>query len=340
MKKFGQQGVTLVEMFIAVGYSAVLASAVMTARSFVAKQTVRNTDKAYATQKAIQMFEELKALVNGTEKSGVNVLDQYTDGSLYNNILTTDKIVDTGLTSANPADPLSGNRLTNGNWRYMRQVQVNRVANDPYTRQVIVKVWRYASDANPTQPGELLGEVGGMLRTISSVFPPTQVFNVYVLALSNVLGWFTTVPTMQTVFNSVASDIQARNPGLELRTHFIEQSGYGRDPLYKPYINSANSGNYCDQFAIPYVYFYPGLIDDDTGSTQTFFSDSQMVSIGNMLVDGSANSPPFGNYTVSDMYNTDMRYPDELVATRRCRRPRWRRGLRSRKYPTACSWNR
>ncbi|HEY5038683.1 MAG TPA: prepilin-type N-terminal cleavage/methylation domain-containing protein, partial [bacterium] len=115
MKRLNQSGYNLVELIIAVGILATLASTVMVARTFMAKQTVRTNDKAYATQKAIQMFEELKALVNGGEKQGVNVLDQYSDGSAFNNVLTTDKNVDVfPVANAKPDDPLSGNKNSNG----------------------------------------------------------------------------------------------------------------------------------------------------------------------------------------------------------------------------------
>src|SRR5581483_6550297 len=179
MRKLNQSGFNLVELMIAVGILAGLASSVMMARSYMTRVTVKNTDKAYATQKAVQMYEELRSLVNGNEKLGVSVLDDYSDGSKFDNVLTTDSTVDTKLPGANPADPLSANIKSNGNWRFLRQIQVNRVANDANARQVIIKVWRYASDQNPTLTGDLLATVAGMLRTISSVFPPTQVQDVY-----------------------------------------------------------------------------------------------------------------------------------------------------------------
>src|ERR1035438_4604452 len=240
MKKLNQGGYNLVELMIAVGILATLASSVLMARFLMGKQTVRITDKSYATQKAIQMFEELKALVNGNEKAGVNVLDQYSDGTKFNTVLTTDKNVDViPPTVPNPADPLSGNRTSNGNWRYLRQVSITRFANDPYTRQVLIKVWLYQSDANPTQPGELLAEVGGNLRTITNVFPPTQVMDVYILAINNIAAWWAHEPVLYQTFQNIISDIQGRNPGLEIRPHYITRSSYGRDPQYVPFINQS-----------------------------------------------------------------------------------------------------
>lgn len=327
MKRLNQSGYNLVELIIAVGILATLASTVMVARTFMAKQTVRTNDKAYATQKAIQMFEELKALVNGGEKQGVNVLDQYSDGSAFNNVLTTDKNVDVfPVANAKPDDPLSGNKNSNGHWRYLRQVQVNRVANDPFARQVIIKVWLFASDANPGQPGELLAEVGGVLRTLTSVFPPTQVMDIYVLAVNNIAAWWAAEPVLYQTFKSICDDIQGRNPGLELRPHFITRSSYGRDSQYIPYINSASAADSGVLGGIiPKVYFYPGLVPQDAPSNgcgcEADFYDPSPFGVqvtGNFNVDGTTNytSGQFSgcpNYSVADQYNNSMRYPDELV---------------------------
>jgi len=317
MRKLNSQGYTFVELLIAVAILGVMVSGVILARSFMAKQTVSAGDQAYATQKAIQMFEELKGLVNGQEKQGVAVLDNYTDGTSYNTVLTTDKTVDTSPpSSGNAGDALSGNKLTNGHWRYLRQVQINRMANDPNVREVVIKVWLYATDSSPKTPGKLLATEAGLLRTISNVFSPTQVFDVYILALSNVLGWFTKVPSMQSTFSTVLSDMQSRNPGLEVRAHYITQTGFGRDPLYKPFINQDNPTTATGAF--PWVYFYPGLTIDQTGGysgPDTFFDGDQVAKDGNILTDHGGNPSVINSagFAVCDAFNTDMRYPDELA---------------------------
>ncbi|HTC20266.1 MAG TPA: hypothetical protein VK859_05415, partial [bacterium] len=318
MKKMNQAGYNLVEFMIAVGILAAMASSVIMARSFMAKQTVNNTDKAYATQKAVQMFEELRTLVNGNEKLGVSVLDDYSDGTAYNTILTTDKTVDTGLPAANPADPLSKNIKTDGNWRYLRQVQVNRQANDPNSRQVIIKVWRYASDQNPTEPGVLLATVGGMLRTLSNLFPPSQTYDLYVIAVQNIPAWWGTLPSLYPYMQAVINDIQGRNPGLILRTHFITHSAYGRDLQYVPFSNqNTPAGNQ----PISWVYFYPGLVVGDSGVSMPYYDPSAngLQQTGVFNVDGTAIPPSTSmfpgcpNYPVADQYNNAMRYPDEVA---------------------------
>ena len=329
MRRLDQGGMSLIELLIAVGILAVMASSVMMARGFIAKQSVLTNDKAFATQKAIQMFEELRALVGGSE-NGLDVLDSYSNGSLFDNVLTTDTTVDVAAPAVpNPGNPLSGNITTNGHWRYLRQVQVNKIANDPYLRQVIVKVWLYASDQNPGQPGQLLAEVGGQLQTISSVFPPSQVMDVYVLAINNIAGWWVQEPVLYDTFQQIVNSVQQANPGLVLRPHYITRTSYGRDTQYLPYTNNllstatATSGG-----NIPYVYFYPGNTPEDnnapdTGAAGNFYdpnsSDAGFVGLtGNFNVDGGVQSTSSQftgcpSWPVADMYNNSERYPDELA---------------------------
>ncbi len=305
----GQRGYSFIELIIAVGIMGILASTVMMARSFMAKQTVIASDKAYATEKAIQMFEEMRTLVNGNENS-VQVLDNYADpATFYNTLLSTDQGVSV---SADPANALSANRLTNGYWHYVRNVEVDRVANDPYARQVIIRVYRNSS-TNPGQPDTLLATIGGILRTISSPSSPTQVFDVYVIAISDMIGWFTLVPQMQGTWSTVAAQLQGRNPGLQFRTHYITQSGFGRDPYYTPYCNAAPS--WADSTAMPYIYFYPGAVQYNdysaAASPASVFDPGELAQAGAVRTNlGYSN--PYG-HTLSDTWNNDVRYPDELV---------------------------
>jgi len=305
-KQASQGGYSIVELMIAMLIMGAMASAVMMARSYVAKQTVITTDKAFATQKAIQMFEELRADA-GNQQTGLQLIDNYSDGSNYNAVLTTDKAV------TSPADPLSANKKPNGYWKFWRQVEVLHLPQDPFARIITVKVYG-GNNNNTANPGNALAEAGGLLRTITNVYSPSQVYDVYELAISNELGWFTVVPNMDAAFSQAVSAVQILNPGLVIRDHHVTQTAFGRDFFYNPYINQAQDTTHA---VIPLIYFYPGntpqdSVAPDTGSDAMFFSPAQLEAVGGINVDGNILND--NGYSMCDMFNTAMRYPDELAA--------------------------
>lgn len=266
LRRLNPSGYTFVELAIAMGIMGIMASSVMIARTLMSKQTVDTGDKAYAAEKAIQMFEELKALSGGRE-TNLTFLDQFSDPvyvsgsgvSYYNPLLTTDSAVSQeGVTNMAKAetDPVSGNKLINGHNRYVRRITVSRMTNDPYARQVDIKVWLYAADSAPLQGGLLLADVGGILRTLSDLYPPSQAIDFYVLAVQTIPAWWAQLADMYATFQGIIGDIQSRTPGLVIRPHYITRSGYGRDQYYAPLINKALPSS--ASTALNYVYFYPG----------------------------------------------------------------------------------
>jgi len=63
---------------LAISIIAIVSLAMINLQSFMSVQSVKIKDRAFATQKAIQMMEELRALVEGAEVQNgntINVLD-------------------------------------------------------------------------------------------------------------------------------------------------------------------------------------------------------------------------------------------------------------------------
>lgn len=306
IRKLDAKGVTLVELLIASAILAMVALAVMSSRYFLAKRTGVMDDKAYAAEKAMQMMEEIKSI--GAQSTAI--LDNYADGSnSYNPLLTTDPSV------TNPGDPLSGNRTTpSGGWRFLRNISIQHMSNSTTGRLVYIRVFR-SSDSNPTLPDTDLADVSGIVDSNNQPTYPTQVFDVYILDLANVPGWWAQVPTLKNTFeNQVIPAITNLNKGLAIRQHYITRTAFGRDAQYIPYINNAKT---TEAAPMPYVYFYPGTVTDDNGSPNTFYGVASgnatilgVDQIGTVNIDGSiSNSTP---YPICDQYNHAVRYPDEV----------------------------
>jgi hypothetical protein len=113
------------------------------------------------------------------------------------------------------------------------------------------------------------------------------------------------------------SDLEARQPGLQFRRHWIRKLSYGRDPWYTPYVNKElDSTN-----AINSVYFYPGLMPSGSAVDNYYPPDffTGQVNVDGGLVNGyNATTNPLP-YSLADQYNHAMRYPDEqaLYVSRR-----------------------
>jgi hypothetical protein len=156
MKRLNAGGHSLVEMCFAMLILALLGQMAAMGLLVVNRKTLDHRDHSYAALKAQQMFNELQATANSSPGSGGEALDRLNDGAQYQLVLTTDPQV------TSPDDPVSGNLKTNGHWRYLRQVQVSPAPDlGPWSRQVVIRVWRCASDGAPPLPGLLLSTALG-----------------------------------------------------------------------------------------------------------------------------------------------------------------------------------
>jgi len=298
------KGMTLLEAVLAVSIIAIVSMSIVYIQTFMSRQSVRIKDKAFATEKAIQIMEELRSLVAGSEKEQVDVLDNYNDGSTYSEVLTSNKAVTDG------GSPLSGNLNQGGTWKYIRNISVFRVPDDPYARKVFVDIYRN-DPANPGNPKETLAETISILRTITSNLVPTQVLDVYVIEIENVPGWWSSLTTMRAVFDNVLRGIELRNPGLLIREHRIKRLSYGRDQEYYPYINENTDTN---DSAMPYVYFYPGHMRTTgaNGLPANVPYDYYLASMMGGQLDIDQERMNSDGYPLCDMNNHAVRYPDEM----------------------------
>lgn len=295
-----QRGMSLAEVLVAMAIVAIIIAFSTTMISTALRGTQDNINKQFATQKAVSMLEELRALVQTDSGATAVVLDDYDDGTTNQTLLTTRG----GIT--NPADPASGNKRVGSDWLFERRITVQRVKGANDVRLVNVKV--FVRDAGGVR---VLAEVAGILSTIPHSMPPTQVYDVYLIAIENVPGWWLYMQNIVPFVEGAMSDLQARHPGLEFRKHWIRKLSYGRDPLYTPYVNKALPST----SPINSVYFYPGLLPAGSAVENYYPPDffNGRVNVDGAVVNGyDADDNPVP-YSLADQYNNGMRHPEELA---------------------------
>jgi prepilin-type N-terminal cleavage/methylation domain-containing protein len=314
-KNPGQGGYTIIEVLIAM---AVLVIA--------SKQTVESRLKAEANEHAIQMLEELRSVVINNNVA-ITVLDNYgdtrdtlTNNPIYRYTLTTQKEI-TQDTFGNPVpdnasaiNRLSGNPLSPNGFTFVRRVEISKDITDPNLRKIHVTVW--AAAPNPGPPPAAMGtaiplnvsqpmaEMFGIVRSLAAGTTPSQVLDVYLIALESVPGWWSRTSELIPLMRSSMISLQASNPGLVLRPHWIVRMSYGRDAEYTPEVNAAVEAQTAGAFKKTYIY--PGLITYTEGQDDYF-----LPTWFKARVNADSAMDYNDGYAIADQWNHAMRLPDE-----------------------------
>ncbi len=292
----GDSGVSLAEMLISL---FLLSTTLIMIANYVGLSfttTKSNKEKDFATQKAIQIVNELRAYVESGSETPASMLDNFDDGETFNTILTTQRGV------VDPDDPLSKNVLDSGNnWHYLRNVRVTALPTENPRDLRVVNIKLYRAEGGEAQ--KVLADVTTVIRTfITDYFPPSQVYDVYCVALENVPDWWVHMSALRPMIESSFIDLQSRNPGLEFRLHWISRMGYGRDKLYAPFLNLAGG----PEAAVNWTFHYPGLIR----VSDNFLYYDPMTFQSRLNVDGTMQNAT--SYALADQFNHAVRYPEEL----------------------------
>ncbi len=283
------RGLTLIEIMVATTIFLIVITLVAAAQKFINVQTRRTAEKTFAIQKAVQMLEELRAI--SLSGASAESLDSYDTGSDTSYVLTTRKDV------TDPADPLS----ENSKLKYKRSIAIKNLENQPTVRKVYVRVY-YA------ESGELAAETMGEIRIVDNLQKTSrQVFDIYLVGIENVGSTWIDSALIRNSINAVLDDLRARSPGLDFRPHWISRIAYGRDPLYTPSINKNVPLN---TLIVPYVYFYPGPLDNTNDYRIGGIAYHAEHIGGRLLVDGVMQNG--SSYSMADAFNYGVRYPDEI----------------------------
>ncbi|HYI11420.1 MAG TPA: prepilin-type N-terminal cleavage/methylation domain-containing protein [Thermoanaerobaculia bacterium] len=290
-----ERGMSLIEVLVALAILAVIVGFSARMTNMAMRGTRDNVNKQFATQKAISMLEELRALIQTQSGTTTIVLDNYDDGTTNQPLLTTQ------LGVTDPAAASSGNVRAAGNWLYERRITVQRVPGANDLRIVNVKVF-VRDHGSP----RLLAEVAGVLSTIGQNMPPTQVYDVYLIAIENVPGWWVYMDNIVPFVENAMQDLESRHPGLQFRKHWIRKLAYGRDLLYRPFVNDQADA----EQSIDRVYFYPGRLADGS-PVENYYPTTAMR--GQMRLDANPVNDASPAYSFADQFNHALRHPDELA---------------------------
>lgn len=273
--------------------------------------TMSERDRVFAYSKAQAILSEVQGFVDRGRVDAAVDLDVLDDGIV--NRPTLSITTDAAGQLVAPDHVLSGNTQRAGDWLWSRRISVRPFAglNNRNVRYVTVAIFR--RDANGIeQPTATLSAV---INSAGSAFPTTQVFDVYLLALENVPGWWVYMDSIRPFVESSITDLETRNPGLEVRTHWITKASFGRNQVYRPYVNDARDSLQ----TIPSVYHYPGRMPAGSASNYYYVPDNMRARIDRdgTEVNGyhaTRNPQP---YALADFYNHAVRYPDELTLWQR-----------------------
>jgi prepilin-type N-terminal cleavage/methylation domain-containing protein len=289
------RGFSLIEVLIA---AAVVTVAGMAGVSYVSRASQHADaarERVFARHKALSILSELRAYVEGGQGEVAADLDGFDDGLTQNPTLSIAPNPNDPGVFIDPDHPLSGNIADRGEWRWFRRITVRRFpgVNTRDLRICTVRMFRHL----PTQalPGEQMAEVSSVVRTIGDAYPTTQVYDVYLLALEQTPGWWVYMDSIKPFVEATLTDLESRNPGLKFRTHWITESGYGRDDRYAPYVNETRIST--DPTA--WAYVYPGKMPAGSSAERYYVSDNFRAR---MNLDGAATPTFLNEYAASEAY--------------------------------------
>lgn len=293
-------GFSLIEILISTALVAVAAMAAVAYITRAAGHADFAKDKVFARQKALSILAELRSFVEGGEGEVAADLDGFDDGlALHPSLSIAPDPAERGAFVA-PDHPLSGNTFEprHGHWNWYRRITVRRYPESESRDLRICTVRLYRVYQGDRLPGAKLAEVSTVVRTAAEAKPSTRVFDVYLLALENVPGWWVHLDAVQPYVEAALSDLETRNPGLKFRAHWITRLGYGRDEEYAPYTNERRIST--DD--TPWAYTYPGRMPEGSATTH-YYTPSRMAAHVNL--DGETSASFANAYQEQEPYTDD-----------------------------------
>lgn len=306
-----ERGFSMIEVLISAGILAIVSASAVMFLLTEWRQEALNRDREFASDRAQSILEELRAFAEASESNDAATLDQFDNGTGFSYSLTTlHQPAPNAALFVDPADPISGNvRTSDLKWRFARRITVRHFPGVDQRDLRIVTVRVFLNAGADFPPGAEIANCSTVIRTVAETTPPSQVYDVYFVALENVPGWWVYMDTIRPFVEASLQDLVGRNPGLKFRTHWITKLGYGRNPGYTPFFNDATPST----DPVGYTYHYPGLMPTGSASQRYYVPDNvaARVNVDGLIRNGyDATTNPFP-YALADQHNHCLRLPEE-----------------------------
>lgn len=301
-----EAGFTFAELTFAMLILVVASAALINHLSVNYSTTATERDRVFAFSKAQAILAEIQSLVDAGGVEAAIDLDVLDDGTTTRPQLTIQTESGTLVTADHP---VSGNYMRDGAWLWSRRITVQPFAglDNRNVRYVTVRVFKRDSDGNENA----MADLSGVINSAGSAYPTTQVFDVYLLAVENIPGWWVFMDSIKPFVESMITDLENRNPGMNFRTHWITKAAFGRNQTYRPFINEANDS----LNPITEVYHYPGAMPSGSASSYYYVPDNIKARINLDGADWNGYDSDLNPlpYALADFHNHAMRYPDEYA---------------------------
>tara|TARA_R110002072_G_scaffold4174_1_gene29387 strand:+ start:95099 stop:98599 length:3501 start_codon:yes stop_codon:yes gene_type:complete len=301
-----EAGFTFAELTFAMLILVVASAVLINHLSVNYSTTATERDRVFAFSKAQAILSEIQTFVDRGQVDAAVDLDVLDDGIVTRTPLT---IQTEGGLLVSPDHPVSGNYQRDGQWLWSRRISVQPFLglNNRNVRYVTVRVFRRDKDGNESP----MADLSAVINSAGSAYPTTQVFDVYLLAIENIPGWWVFMDSIKPFVESMITDLENRNPGMTFRTHWITKAAFGRNMAYRPFINEADDS----LNPLTEVYHYPGAMPSGSASSYYYVPDNikARMNLDGADVNGyDADLNPHP-YALADFYNHAMRYPDEYA---------------------------
>ncbi len=291
------RGWSMFETMVAIGIIATGLMVLVQQLSISFRESNANENRAFAYQKAAALLGEINnAILLGRLATSD---DLYSLADTAPNTVLTTRTDGEGLVFA-PDHPMSGNSMRRDHWSWARRINVSPQENVGlyYCRVELLHYGdddQWHSEANHAQ----------LFSLLPSTESPEQIHDVYVLACAETPSLWSDLAELHNQIEAAKTAITGQSQA-QVRLHWITRLGYGRDPCYAPFVNTARASN---TFA-PACYWLPGVLGGADIGKVLYQSDllTGMHATELGLLHGRSSAEPVPS-TIADQFNHCLRTP-------------------------------